>query len=99
MKGISTDYNLIGGGSLRHFVLFLHHTALFSIMETATVFYWCFAIVFLLLLRRLMKRKVIDLRGQKVLITGAASGIGRMLAQDMVKKVTVRAEVDCREQS
>lgn len=65
-------------------------------METSTAFYWGFAIVFLLLLRRLMKRKVIDLRGQKVLITGAASGIGRMLAQDMVKKVSVRTRFDYR---
>lgn len=65
-------------------------------METATAFYWVFAIVFLLLLRRLMKRKVIDLRGQKVLITGAASGIGRMLSQDMVKKVTVRKGFEIR---
>lgn len=68
-------------------------------METSTAFYWGFAIVFLLLLRRLMKRKVIDLRGQKVLITGAASGIGRMLSQDMVKKVSVRKGFDFRERS
>ena len=46
-----------------------------------------------------MKRKVIDLRGQKVLITGAASGIGRMLSQDMVKKVSVRKGFDFRERS
>ena len=68
-------------------------------METSTAFYWGFAIVFLLLLRRLMKRKVIDLRGQKVLITGAASGIGRMLSQDMAKKVSVRKGFDSRERS
>ena len=68
-------------------------------METSTAFYWGFAIVFLLLLRRLMKRKVIDLRGQKVLITGAATGIGRMLSQDMVKKVSVRKGFDFRERS
>ena len=34
-----------------------------------------------------MKRKVIDLKDKKVLITGAASGIGRMLSEDMAKKV------------
>ena len=68
-------------------------------MEISTAFYWGLAIVFLLLLRRLMKRKVIDLRGQKVLITGAASGIGRMLSQDMVKKVSVRTGFDFRERS
>ena len=40
-----------------------------------------------LVVARLFKRKVIDLKGKKVLITGSASGIGRMLAGDMVKKV------------
>ena len=49
--------------------------------------YFVLAIVFLYVLSRLMKRKVIDLKDKKVLITGAASGIGRMLSEDMAKKV------------
>ncbi|KNB41867.1 epidermal retinol dehydrogenase [Blastocystis sp. subtype 4] len=48
--------------------------------------YFAIFIVVVYVLRRLLKRKVIDLQGKKVLITGAASGIGRMLANDMVKK-------------
>ena len=49
--------------------------------------YIILAIVFLYVLNRLLKRKVIDLKDKKVLITGAASGIGRMLSEDMAKKV------------
>ena len=49
--------------------------------------YFILAIVFLYVLSRLLRRKVIDLKDKKVLITGAASGIGRMLSEDMVKKV------------
>ncbi len=52
--------------------------------------YFAIAIVLIYVLRKLLKRKVIDLQGKKVLITGAASGIGRMLANDMVKKVSVQ---------
>ena len=52
--------------------------------------YFAIFIVVVYVLRRLLKRKVIELQGKKVLITGAASGIGRMLANDMVKKVSVQ---------
>ena len=51
--------------------------------------YIILAIVFLYVLNRLLKRKVIDLKDKKVLITGAASGIGRMLSEDMAKKGAV----------
>ena len=44
-------------------------------------------VVILCVVRRLLRRKVVHLKGKKVLITGSASGIGRMLANDMVKKV------------
>ena len=54
--------------------------------------YFAIFIVVVYVLRRLLKRKVIDLQGKKVLITGAASGSGRMLANDMVKKVSVQGE-------
>ena len=46
------------------------------------------AVVILCVARRVLRRKVVHLKGKKVLITGSASGIGRMLANDMVKKVT-----------
>lgn len=52
--------------------------------------YFAIIIVVVCVLRRLLKKKVIELKGKKVLITGAASGIGRMLANDMVKKVSVQ---------
>lgn len=35
-----------------------------------------------------LHRKIVDVKGKKVLITGSASGIGRMLAGDMAKKVS-----------
>ena len=44
-------------------------------------------IVVLCVACRVLLRKVVHLKGKKVLITGSASGIGRMLANDMVKKV------------
>ena len=56
-------------------------------METSTLLYVVLIITFLILLRRVLRRKVINLKQKKVLITGAASGIGRMLAGDMAKKV------------
>ena len=34
-----------------------------------------------------VNRKIVDVKGKRVLITGSASGIGRMLAGDMAKKV------------
>lgn len=46
------------------------------------------AIIAVCVLRRFFQKKVVDLKEKKVLITGAASGIGRMLAGDMVKKVS-----------
>ena len=51
--------------------------------------FWICVIVLLCLwaLRNLFRRKVVDVMNKNVLITGAASGIGRMLANDMVKKV------------
>ena len=56
---------------------------------------WLLAVVVVLCIAcRLLRRKVVHLKGKKVLITGSASGIGRMLANDMVKKVTVRIGCD-----
>ena len=52
-----------------------------------SIIYIIALIAIVLVVARLFKRKVIDLKGKKVLITGSASGIGRMLAGDMVKKV------------
>lgn len=43
--------------------------------------------ILIYVLRRIFQKKVVELKDKKVLITGAASGIGRMLAGDMVKKV------------
>ena len=37
-----------------------------------------------------VNRKIVDVKGKRVLITGSASGIGRMLAGDMAKKVPYR---------
>ena len=51
---------------------------------------FCICIIVLLCiwaLRNLFRKKVVDVKGKNVLITGAASGIGRMLANDMIKKV------------
>lgn len=56
---------------------------------------WLLAVVVVLCIAcRLLRQKVVHLKGKKVLITGSASGIGRMLANDMVKKVTVRIGCD-----
>lgn len=60
-------------------------------MTALTVF---ISFICIYVIARLFKRKVIDLRGKKVLITGSASGIGRMLAGDMVKKVTLTLHFD-----
>ena len=40
-----------------------------------------------------LHRKIVDVKGKKVLITGSASGIGRMLAGDMAKKVSQLSNV------
>ena len=51
---------------------------------------FCICIIILLCvwaLRKLFRKKVVDVKGKNVLITGAASGLGRMLANDMIKKV------------
>ena len=60
-------------------------------MTALTVF---ISFICIYVIARLFKRKVIDLKGKKVLITGSASGIGRMLAGDMVKKVTLTLHFD-----
>ena len=45
-------------------------------------------IVVAILCYLVLNRKIVDVKGKKVLITGSASGIGRMLAGDMAKKVS-----------
>lgn len=59
------------------------------IILICTMSFFCvfLIIVIVLVALHLCRRKVIDLKGKKVLITGSASGIGRMLAGDMVRKV------------
>lgn len=49
----------------------------------------CVVVVFAiaLLIYLVVNRKIVDVKGKRVLITGSASGIGRMLAGDMAKKV------------
>ena len=51
---------------------------------------WLCAVAILaiaLLVYLVVNRKIVDVKGKRVLITGSASGIGRMLAGDMAKRV------------